>query len=658
MPVLFYLLLIVVAFDLAIQPWANRSPLFLLSVPVVLAFVALCVGLFVKATIIDQARHLYRELAKEKEQRADDKPCYLSFNEQLSCLISKPARLAMLFAGVYLGGCLVLLLGWNDFTMDFAVVAVLLWTSARLFRPGVWSEDATLQERRRLYAVVAVAVVGFALEGSVLPDATTMMDGVVGSIVPAAVPVPQGFAALLVTVAILLQSHTLIPTPSGAGEVAAQRRIDALFPAVPLLILVLCAETAILPYVGPVWVAAVIPLVAMAGLASLHLLLRRSPRRLTMPRRLKAMARYPSVHRFISYPGVTSLVVLYLVACPLLVWTLAELGENPPSTGTADPANARSVLLLTFVINLFYLSVVVGIAVFRLQEVARWAFGEAWTGLRERIGNLGRGLSILVLVVFSPLALLSAETWETMRTISTKDYLLLVGSILGLAGAFHLVTSVQHVTTAAEFDTWAEVRAAAMPELGSSRNGDSTPDPEVKELLDSKELRLYTLTNTAPKHPLGGLETINSVIVTMTYEIFFFFPVAIIAAVIFLTFGRVTVPDTVAANWIYGDRASPDELKELIGLRFFQQPWVRVGLLLTAFAILTLLVGILAEPGRRGGYFHSADTAVRQRLAVRLAYCEVRARRGLPLPRDPGPPRRDRRARHRSTPQSPASSHR
>jgi hypothetical protein len=228
---------------------------------------------------------------------------------------------------------------------------------------------------------------------------------------------------------------------------------------------------------------------------------------------------------------------------------------------------------------------------------------------------------------------------------------------MALAGAFHLITSVQHVTRAATFNTWSEVRAAAMPEQGSSLNGDSAPHPEIKELLDSKELRIYTLNNTAPEHPPRGLETINSVIVMMTYEIFFFLPVAVLAAVIFLTFGRVTVPDRVAANWIYGDRATPEEFNHLTSLPFFQQPWVRVGLLLTALAILTLLVGILAEPGGRSAYFHSADKAVRQRLAVRLAYCEVRERRGLPLPGNPGPPRRDRRAHERGTPHSPAGSH-
>jgi hypothetical protein len=114
MPILFFLLLIVVAFDLAIQPWASLNPWSLLVAPAVLVFVGLSLGLLVKATIIDQARYLIRELEKdelEKERRVNDESSSLSFKEQLSCLISHPVRLAMLSAGVYLVSCLILLLG-------------------------------------------------------------------------------------------------------------------------------------------------------------------------------------------------------------------------------------------------------------------------------------------------------------------------------------------------------------------------------------------------------------------------------------------------------------------------------------------------------------------------------------------------------------------
>jgi hypothetical protein len=669
MPILSYLLLIVVAFDLAIQPWVSLNLWFLLIAPAALVFVGLSFGLFVKWMIIDQASYLIRELTKERT--VNNKSTYLSFKEQLSYLMSNRIRVAKLFVGVFLVSSLALQLGrdvyWTNFTVDFVVIAVLLWASARLFRPDVWTgSHATHRERRRLYLVVAVAVIGFAFEGSVLPDATAMMDGVFGSIMPTLEPVPQAFAALLVTVAIVVQSHALIPKPSEPavawaqgripqpsenGGATHQQRFNIFFPAVPLLVLVFCAETAILPYVGPVWVAAAIPLAAMVGVASLHLLLLRirRPQWLTTPRWLQTVANYPSVSRFITYPGVTSLVVLYLVACPLLVAILATSDENQPSISTAtNPANVRSALLLTLAVNLFYLSLVVGIAVFGLHQVARWASKEAWRGLRERISNLGRGLSILV--VFAALALLTAETWETMLRISTRDYLLLVGSILGLAGAFHLITSIQHVTKTAAFDTWSEVGAAAMPKQQSSQNDDNSPDPEIKNLLDSHELSHLNGDDTAPKHSLGLLETINSVIVMMTYEIFFFFPVTIVAAIVFLTFGHVTVPNKIAANWIFGDRANDTELHELTNLPLLQQPWFRVGLLLTAFSILYLVVEILSDPDKRSTYFESADKAVRQRLAVRLAYCEVRARRGLPQPRHPSAFRRARHAHDRGVP--------
>jgi hypothetical protein len=647
MPVLFSFLVIVVAFDLAIGSWVSINPWFLLIAPAAFVFVGLSLGLFVKASIIGPGSYLVDQLMKVTKSKG--KPSHLSFKDQILCLASHPIRLLMLLAGVYLVGCLLFLLGgdivWSNYSVDFVVITVLLWSSARLLSPDVGAgTDGTLRERqRRLYLVVTVAIVAFALEGSVFPDAMVVM----GSIMPAPLAVPQALAALLVTAIIVFQSHGLIPgsnqagdsidqEPSAAGELA-QQRFNHFFPVLPLLILVFCAETAILPYLGSIWIAATIPLVA---LASLHVLFRRrqekliprsKSRWLRWPRtpkwltelaihhRVRLFIDNPRVHEFVN-PSVTSLVVLYLVACPILVGVLVASDKSL--------ADARSALLLAFAINLFYLLLVGSIAVFALNKVARWASKEAWTGLRQRISNLGRGLTILAL--FAALALFTAETWETMREISARDYWMLVGAILGLAGAFHLITSLQHVTKTAAFDSWPKVLAAARLKEESSQNDSTSPDPEIKKLLDSKELRHATITNEAPEHPLGVLETINSVIVMMTYEIFFFFPVTIVAAIVFLTFGYITVPHEVAANWIFGDRAEQWEIDDLKALPLFQQPWLRVGLLLTAFSILYLAVQILSDPGQRRTYFESADKAVRQRLAVRLAYCEVRARRYPP----------------------------
>jgi hypothetical protein len=668
MPMLFYMLLIVVAFDLAIGSWVSVSPWFLLIAPAAFVSVGFALWLFVKVSIIDPARNLVGELTEEQRDKDTDEPFHLGLRAQISCLASHPIQLTMLLVAVYFISWVFFLLGvgivWSDYSVDFVVIMVLLWSSAQLFSPDVWQgADAALRVRqRRLYLVVTVAIVAFALEGSVFPDATVLM----GTVMPVTVAVPHALAALLVAVIIVFQSHGLIPELTGTGDDGDQQPIDAdelarerlnyLFPILPLLILVFCAETAILPYISSIWTAAAIPL---AALATLHVLYRRHrgkrpPRsdggrlpRWRRPRWLTGLMSQPRVRRllddprvrvFRNAPSVTSLVVLYLVACPVLVGVLVASDSRF--------ADARSTLLVAFAINLFYLIVVAGIAMFGLNEVAKWASREAWTDLRQRISNLGRGLSILA--VFAALALLTAETWEAMRDISTRDFWMLVGAILGLAGAFHLLTSLQHVAKTAAFDSWSDVYDGAILKGEPSRNGDTRSDREIKKLFDRKELRSASITNDAPTRRLGILETINIVIVMMTYEVFFFFPVTIVAAVVFLAFGYITVPREVAANWIFGDRASRAEIDELRALPLFQQPWIRVGLLLTAFSILYLVVEILSDPDKRSSYFESADKAVRQRLAVRLAYCEVRARRAHPKPATPRS-RRDRRSRSSAT---------
>jgi hypothetical protein len=121
----------------------------------------------------------------------------------------------------------------------------------------------------------------------------------------------------------------------------------------------------------------------------------------------------PGVKSFLSYPGVILFVILYLVACPVMVGTLSasQAGQFSIEVFEALPARGAAFLFV-FGINLLYLGLAVGIAGFGLDRVAVWAIREAWTDWRERASNLGRGLSILV--VFTTFLLLTAETWETM----------------------------------------------------------------------------------------------------------------------------------------------------------------------------------------------------------------------------------------------------
>ncbi len=627
MPVLFYLLLIVVAFDLAIQPWVTLDPVDRLILPAVLV----CLGLLIKVTIVDQVWHLHRRLVAGKE--IDGKTSYPTFTEQLTKLWSSRMRPWVLLVSVYVIGCLLFLLDrrihWSDFSVDFFVITGLLWISAMLYRPDVWQgNEEELRERRRFYVLLVAAVVAFALEGSILPEAPRMLDGVVGTVMPAAVPVPQALAALLVTCIIAVQGHGLLARPDHVGHVAGQQ-LNRFHPAVPLLVLVFCAETAIFPYVGPTWLAAVVPL---ALLAAVVLLLSFPPRRrrprtprtawwpgwLRWPRGLtwlKSIVTY----RDEDYPGVTLFIVLFLLACPLTVGTLAALDEEGSWSGSSSPAAAGSAFVLTLGVNLFYLGLAGGIAGFGLDRVAAWAIREAWTDWRERISNLGRGLSILV--VFTTFLLLTAETWETMAKISRTAYLLVLASILGLTGAFHLLISVQTLSERSKFKRWGEVRKAAREP--ASRKGATELDTEIEYLLRRQELSQLDDDSDAPEYPLRPLETINGVIVLMTYEILFFIPVAIVGAVTFFILGRITVSPPVAGTWVFGDGTPPEAGQALASRPLLEQPWLRVALLLTAFSILYLAVDILSDSGKRSSFFGSADTAVRRRLAVRLAYHHV-----------------------------------
>jgi hypothetical protein len=624
-PVLFYLLLIVVAFNLAIQPWASLDAWYLLIAPAVLVALVLTLWLLVKVMILDQARYLVR----------------MSYGEQISYLISHPIQLLKLFVGVYLAGCLILLgddIFWSDYIIDFVVIAGLLWSSMRLFRPDAWEgRHATLQKRQRLYLIVAAAVVAFAFEGSVLPEATVLVSGTLGSMVPAAAPAPQASAALLVTVIIAVQAYRLTPGSSELSRDIAWQRVNVFFPAVPLLVLVLCAETAILPYLGPEWLAGAIPLAALVGLASLHILLRgrqnkaasndtsRRPRWPTTPNWLTLLTSHPNARRVTGYPGVTTLAVLYLVACPVLVGILAA-SEDRISIGTIAGPDARWAFLLALVINLLYLGLVVGIAVFNLDLIAVWALKEMSAYWRGRVFNLGRGVSILVW--FATFLLLTAETWEIMATLSSPQYLLLLGFLLSLTGAFHLLMTLEALPSRSKFKEWSEVHKTAITDLKASENGNAQVNSDVAYLF-SEPLEQVDDKSSVTDYPLNLLEKANIVIVMMIYEIFFFIPVMIGATIIFLVLGYLAVPHSIAANWIYGDRATGEELKQLTQLPLTHQPWLRVAVLLTAFSILFLAVEILSEPAKRSNYFKGPEHAVRQRLAVRLAYYEALKHRAL-----------------------------
>jgi hypothetical protein len=112
----------------------------------------------------------------------------------------------------------------------------------------------------------------------------------------------------------------------------------------------------------------------------------RTPQWLTMLAshpRVRSFINHPSVRVLLNNPSVKSLVILYIFVCPMLVGALAASDEN-------NPADPKSAFLLAFAINLFYLILVVSIAVFGLNGVARWASKPGSTGDLIVSGDLVR----------------------------------------------------------------------------------------------------------------------------------------------------------------------------------------------------------------------------------------------------------------------------
>lgn len=84
--------------------------------------------------------------------------------------------------------------------------------------------------------------------------------------------------------------------------------------------------------------------------------------------------------------------------------------------------------------------------------------------------------------------------------------------------------------------------------------------------------------------------------------------------------GRLAVPNHVAAQWIYGDNAGSPGVERLAQLPFWSEPWTRVPVVLAAFSVLYLTVSLLTDENQRKYFFSAAHAALRQRLAIRIAY--------------------------------------
>jgi hypothetical protein len=113
---------------------------------------------------------------------------------------------------------------------------------------------------------------------------------------------------------------------------------------------------------------------------------------------------------------------------------------------------------------------------------------------------------------------------------------------------------------------------------------------------------------------------VNALLVMAAYQALVLVPVGLGALLLFWGVGRLAVTTSMAAQWIYGDNAGKPEEILVDKLSFLGEPWTRVPVVLAAFSVLYLAVTLLTNQEQRTYFFSAASEALRQRLAVRVAY--------------------------------------
>jgi hypothetical protein len=500
---------------------------------------------------------------------------------------------------------------WPEPWLDTAVVFTALLACMVLNREDIWDPRGRRARLRWWLAGVVVATVVFsALEGSLFPPLASSTD-------PAAMlSVPQTLPSLLVVVAILTMSLRLaLASPRRSTP---RREVAVFVPAVPLLVVAFGIDSALFSYGFDGWAEAVLPALLLLVSAAVTTLAVWRLARQPEPPPVKTGVRL--LKEEVSSPTLRVWVPVFLLCYPFMV-LLVDINVDV----FGRPAAGLEAVAVTLVINAICLGVAWVIVGFGLDRVAAWALQEARHNLWEIVAAFASGLPLLL--VFTAFFALTAETWEIVVEVGSLSFLALLALLLGLTAIFLGISSVQQLRTLREFPTWAEVRQRALGEKGMrSKAPNARVSRIVEEAIDG--------TQDNAKPPDVGLRLLgwlNAVLVLAVYQVLIFTPVVVGAFVFFLLLGRLAVPPGVAAEWVYGDGASPSLGVALDNLPMLMDPWTRVAVVLAVFSGLYLSVTVLSNKDQRETFFGAAEDAMRQRFAMRLALDEViRKREGQP----------------------------
>lgn len=581
------LLFTVLAFEVAVAPWLDLSVFSLFLVLAIVMFVALCIP-----------------LPRGPGQGS---------STSLLWLLARLVPLGVI--GSLLASDSPPL--WSDPWIDAAVILVGLAAAALLFSDDVWSGGGSelVGRRRGLIAVIMAAVVAFAVEGSVAPFEQSLST-TAGDILPFVTPIPQGLPALMVLSLVYAWSRKL-DTASQGDQPAAPARTPmgaALVTAMPLLVILLGAETTVLPDLAQDdRLEAVLPLALTLVLAACAVVvfLRTSRGSAgTGDHGRCAGVKHVMVGQAVSTHrgALTAWLFLFLVSYPLLALFFLEIDAfGRELTGGV-------AFLVTLAVNALYLAVAWFIVSFGLDRVAVWARTEKEQIAESVAMGLARGLPLLL--VFTAFFGFTAETWEVVIEAGTLAFLGLLALLAGLTVAFVLITSALEVRKHCGFRTKGRLERAAL----------RTKDPEAGPPDDPFRRALGELTThdnedlMDPALKLRGKEWINAMAVLSAYQAFVFIPVTVAAALLFWILGHLAVPPDVAGTWIYGDGAPPSRGAELAARPFIDEPWTRVSMILAIFSVLYLAVTVQSTREHREEFFQGAERAILQLLAVKLVY--------------------------------------
>jgi hypothetical protein len=483
--------------------------------------------------------------------------------------------------------------------VDAAIIFTGLYAALKLSDCHLWMgvESRSARLRLALALLTFTGVIAFALEGSVF-----------------SAPVDQELAALLVMATILLIALILARDAPPAPDFAPRsREVAAMVPSVPVLIVVLGAETAVLPHVpGETWLQTT-PLALAAVLFGVSLLafvrtgrsVARSIEHTHTEKVRQAVVRRKPVA---SGPKLVAWPLLFLVSYPLLILFF-------PFEVDAFVAQLEgwSAALVVLAINALFLAAVWLTVAFGIDRFAESVRRE-WRATAEGIAvALARGLPLLL--VFTVFFALTQETWEVAAEEEAMGaYFGLLGSLVGLTVVFILATSALEVRRSSRFDDEGAVKDAALRPQENSPASEPPGEPFATEL---EALDDGALSDRLSLQPAGW---INAALVLTAYQALVFIPVTVVAALLFWGLGKLAVPPEVAAEWIYGDGSPAWRAEALEARSFLHQPWTRVALILGVFSTFYLAVHVQSSREQREQFFGATERGVQQLLSVKLIY--------------------------------------